>query len=103
MATIKIQISKDTLLSEASRVQNLREEHDAVVAQLGTIIRGLGSDAWQGSSQQAMEAKFDEMQPLFRRFSETLEEYYTQMRQVAETMTDTDSEIAQMINSQAFI
>ena len=104
MGMQKIRLSKDQLLSEASRVSKLREDYDNIIIQLGSIIRSMGTDdTWQGRSQQAMEAKYDEMQTSFRQFSEMMEEYCTDMRRVANEMEDEDADLARFIESRFFI
>lgn len=103
MADIRIQISPEELLTEATRVANLREEYDSIISQLGSIIQSLGGNAWMGKSQTSMAQKYDNMRPAFQQFSQLLEEYYTDMRRVATEMEETDNETAQVIRSRAFM
>lgn len=102
MASTHIELTKDELLAQAKRVAELREEYDTLTTQLGGIIKGLGGGAWKGLSQQAMENRYEEMRPLFQRFSEQLEQYYTDMNKVAEEMSAEDTSIAQKIRSRTF-
>ncbi len=102
MASTHIELTKEELLAEAKRVTDLREQYDSLTNQLGSIIHGLGGGAWKGQSQQAMENRYEEMRPMFQRFSEQLQQYYTDMQKVAEEMTAEDGSVAQKIRSRIF-
>lgn len=102
MASTHIELTKSELLAEAKRVTDLREQYDAVITQLGAIIRGLGEGSWKGQSQQAMENRYNEMHPRFQLFSEQLQQYYTDMQKVAEEMTAEDGAVAQKIRNCSF-
>ena len=102
MADVKIQVSKSALLGEAQRVRTIHSNCSDSITQLGSIIRSL-SGGWQGNSQAAMEAKYEEMRPIFQQFLAQLEEYYKQMNTVAQALPEEDQNLAQIIRSRSFI
>lgn len=103
MADVKIQVSKSALLGEAQRVRTIHSNCSDSITQLGSIIRSLSGGVWQGNSQAAMEAKYEEMRPIFQQFLAQLEEYYKQMNTVAQTLPEEDQNLAQIIRSRSFI
>ena len=50
-----------------------------------------------------MEAKYEEMRPIFQQFLAQLEEYYKQMNTVAQALPEEDQNLAQIIRSRSFI
>ena len=93
-----IQVTPEQLRSDAGTVRQYKAEHDDVMAKLGTLILGL-SDSWKGEAQDAFVAKYNEMQPTFKNFSEMLEGYAKLMDTSAQELESTDQSLRGAINS----
>ena len=87
-----IQMNPDSLTAKAAEVRTLRAKHDEAMGKLRTLIRAL-NEVWKGEAQDAFVAKFEDMQPTFTSFSESLEEYAKLMDTSAKAMRETDEQL----------
>lgn len=92
----RIVVTPDILRTQSSQIMNLKSQHDATMQQLKNLVSSLGS-IWEGQAQVAFDQKFQSMQPTFRQFSDMLQEYADNLRVTANTMEQTDQQIANQI------
>ncbi len=94
----KIRITPDELRSKAQEVRGKSQEHEAVIANITSLVNGLNAE-WTGAAQDAYVAKFQEMQPRFSDFLELLEAYAMNMDEAARVLEEADGELAKVIES----
>ena len=86
-----IEMTPESLRSEAKRLMELKATHDDQIKRMGDIIHST-SDIWQGGAQQAYANKFDEMQVDFNKFSEMLQHFSELISSSADEMEQADRE-----------
>jgi len=87
MALIKV--TPELLKGRAGDIRKERGDHDTCVARISAIINGL-SDVWQGEAQDAFVERYRGMEPMFRQFSQMLEDYATLMDKASNQLQETD-------------
>ena len=93
-----IQVTPEQLEGKATEVRGLKSNHDETMQRLANLVRAL-NEQWKGAAQDAFRAKFEEMQPQFRSFSERLEKYAADMDTAARGLRETDRIIGEGIQS----
>ena len=88
-----IQITPETLRSQAQTVRGYAEEHTQIIAKLSSLVQGLG-ESWKGEAQQAFVAKYDSMKPTFDKLAQDIETYAKGMETAATTMEEADKSSA---------
>ena len=96
MATIKI--DAETMRSKATEISGLRDQHDQLIASIGSIINGM-SGVFEGAAATAYVTQYDSMKATFTQFSEMLMKFSTELNGVANTMENTDTSLAGSISS----
>lgn len=87
-----IQITPDSLRSNATSVMNYKNEHDQTMQKLGQLIRSL-QETWKGEAQNAFYQKFESMQQTFTQFSEMLKGFADNMNKAAQQLEATDQQL----------
>ena len=93
-----IQVTPDLLNGKATELRNIKADHDQAMARMRTLILGL-NEIWKGEAQDAFVAKYESMQSTFQAFSQMIEDYATLMNTTATSMQESDSRLANTINS----
>lgn len=88
-----IQITPETLRSQAQTVRSYSEEHTQLLSKLSSLVEGL-SESWKGDAQQAFVSKFESLKPTFQQLTEAIEAYAKGMETAATTMEVADSDAA---------
>lgn len=93
-----IQITPESIRSQANTVRKYKQNQEAVITKLRRIVYTL-NDSWKGEAQDAFVAKFQSMDSVYRKFSEVLEQYAALMDKAANEMQSTDQNIKSMIRN----
>lgn len=93
-----IQVTPESLRSEANKLTSLKGEHEAEMKKLRTLILGL-NDQWKGSAQDAFVGKYQELQPEFQKFIRLLEDHINHMKTEADQMEERDNTLANTMKS----
>ena len=89
----KIIIDAETMRSKATEISTLRDQHDQLIAQIGTIIKGMNG-VFEGAAGTAYVTQYEGMSTTFTQFSEMLLKFSTDLNKVANTMENTDNSLA---------
>ena len=92
-----IQVTPDMLRGKADELSKLREEHEATMNQIKSLVNGI-NDQWKGEAQQAYVDKFNSMEGTFNQFKEMLESFANLMRSSANTIEQADIDSKNRIN-----
>lgn len=94
-----IKIDAETMRSNAATLRNLRGTHDENITAIGNLIRNMcNTDVFTGDTANAYLNRYDSMQATFQSFSELLEEFATNLENVASNFTDIDTSLASALN-----
>lgn len=94
-----IKIDAETMRSNAANLRNLRSTHDENITAIGTLIHSMcNTDVFTGEAANAYQNRYDSMQATFQNFSQMLEEFATDLDNVANNFTDTDTSLAGALN-----
>ena len=88
-----IEMSPDQVRSEATRLMNLKQQHDAQMQRMSSIINST-SEIWKGGAQQSYIDKFNEMQKDFQRFSEMLQKFSELIKSSADEIEEANIQSA---------
>ena len=91
MADIKV--TPELLSQKANDIRKLVEEHESVMGNIGSLIKGL-DDIWTGEAQAALIERFDSMSNTFTQFRDTLEKYAIMIDETVADFTQKDHERA---------
>lgn len=93
-----IQVTPESLRSEANRLNTLKESHKTEMNNLRRLILSL-NEQWKGSAQDAFVGKYQELQPEFQKFIKLLEDHITHMKVEADQMEERDNALASTMKS----
>lgn len=93
-----IQVTPESLRSEANRLNSLKESHKTEMNNLRRLILGL-NEQWKGSAQDAFVGKYQELQPKFQEFIRLLEDHINHMKIEADQMEERDNALASTMKS----
>lgn len=93
-----IQVTPESLRSEANRLNSLKESHKAEMNNLRRLILSL-NEQWKGSAQDAFVGKYQELQPEFQKFIKLLEDHINHMKIEADQMEQRDNALASTMKS----
>lgn len=93
-----IQVTPESLRSEANRLNTLKESHKTEMNNLRRLILSL-NEQWKGSAQDAFLSKYQELQPEFQKFIKLLEDHITHMKVEADQMEERDNALASTMKS----
>lgn len=93
---IKVEI--DDLRDEAEEFGNKSEEQQTLIDECSSAVEGL-ADIWEGAAQEAFQSQWDELEPELTKAAELLESIKEQLNAVADTMEETDDELAGQMGS----
>lgn len=93
-----IQVTPETLRSEATKVRTYKEEHQSEMSKLRTLILNL-NEQWKGEAQDAFVSKYMELQPKFEQFITDLENHALLMEKAATELETTDKALKSTITS----
>lgn len=93
-----IQITPETLHSQASTIRKYKESHVQTMARIRNLVLSLSSD-WKGDAQNAFVAKFQSMDSTYKKFTGVLDEYAKLMDKAANEMQNTDQNLKNMIQN----
>ena len=88
----KFRVDSEVLRAKATEVRNIRNEHENIIAKLGTIVTGL-ADIWEGQAYQQFVSSYEGMKPTFSNLAELLESVATDL--------DKDAAIYEQAENQA--
>ena len=90
------QITPERLRSEADRLTRLKNQQEAEMNRLRSLVNSLGRQ-WKGKAHNAFVSEFNSMQYSFRNFSSLLETYANLMRSSASQFQQTDKNMKNKI------
>lgn len=91
-----MRMNPDALESAAGQVSGIASNFGSELASLSALIQST-HDFWEGSSQAAFEAKYEQQYKVaMNQFIEALNEYATNMRRQAENQRNTEAANAQI-------
>ena len=93
-----IQVTPESLRSEATSLRSLKSEHEAEMKKLRTLILNL-NEQWKGEAQDAFVSKYMELQPQFTKFIELLEGHARLMDTSAQELENTDRALKNTMSS----
>ena len=93
-----IQVTPESLRSEANRLNTLKESHKTEMNNLRRLILSL-NEQWKGSAQEAFVGKYQELQPEFQKFIKLLEDHINHMKIEADQMEERDNALASTMKS----
>lgn len=93
-----IQVTPESLRSEANRLNTLKESHKTEMNNLRRLILSL-NEQWKGSAQDAFVGKYQELQPEFQKFIKLLEDHINHMKTEADQMEERDNALASTMKS----
>ena len=93
-----IQVTPESLRSEANRLNTLKESHKTEMNNLRRLILSL-NEQWKGSAQDAFVGKYQELQPEFQKFIRLLEDHINHMKIEADQMEERDNALASTMKS----
>lgn len=93
-----IQVTPESLRSEANRLNTLKESHKTEMNNLRRLILSL-NEQWKGSAQDAFVGKYQELQPEFQKFIKLLEDHINHMKIEADQMEERDNALASTMKS----
>ncbi len=93
-----IQVTPESLRSEAKRLNTLKESHKTEMNNLRRLILSL-NEQWKGSAQDAFVGKYQELQPEFQKFIKLLEDHINHMKIEADQMEERDNALASTMKS----
>ncbi len=93
-----IQVTPESLRSEANRLNTLKESHKTEMNNLRRLILSL-NEQWKGSAQDAFVGKYQELQPEFQKFIRLLEDHINHMKTEADQMEERDNALAGTMKS----
>ena len=93
-----IQVTPESLRSEANRLNTLKESHKTEMNNLRRLILSL-NEQWKGSAQDAFVGKYQELQPEFQKFIKLLEDHINHMKIEADQMEEQDNALANTMKS----
>lgn len=82
----------DGACAKVKKARDYRSQHDAVIAELKTLINGM-TDVWTGSAQTRLYEEFSSFESTFKNFSQMLEDYANEMQAWADKLYNTDNNI----------
>lgn len=93
-----IQVTPESLRSEANRLNTLKESHKTEMNNLRRLILSL-NEQWKGSAQDAFVGKYQELQPEFQKFIKLLDDHINHMKIEAQQMEERDNALASTMKS----
>lgn len=93
-----IQVTPESLRSEANRLNALKESHKTEMNNLRRLILTL-NEQWKGAAQDAFVGKYQELQPEFQKFIKLLEDHINHMKIEADQMEERDNALASTMKS----
>ena len=93
-----IQVTPDLLKAKATELRGLKAQHDEAMNKMRTLMTNL-NEVFKGDAQTALLNKYESMQSTFTNFSQMLEDYAKLMDNAAQTLGDTDAQLANKMNS----
>jgi WXG100 family type VII secretion target len=93
----KINITPETLRERAKTLRGEKSEHENVYQKMKSLVNDVIS-AWEGESQQAFQASFQQKDTFFRQFSEEVEAFAVLMDTAANRMEATEAELKSQMN-----
>ncbi len=87
----KFRVDSEVLQTKATEVRNIRNEHESVMAKLGTIVTALG-DVWEGQAYQKFVSDYESIKPTFTKLAETLEKVATDLEKDAAIYAQAEAE-----------
>lgn len=93
-----IQITPESLRSEASKLSSLKAQHESEMKNLRTLILAL-NEQWKGAAQDAFVGKYNELQPKFTEFVQLLQDHINHMNTAAQQMEEKDNSLAGTMRS----
>ncbi|AXQ79412.1 WXG100 family type VII secretion target [Streptococcus chenjunshii] len=94
MATIKL--TPEELRTSSQKYGTGATDIDQILTTL-TNEQAVISENWSGSAFDSFEVQFNELSPKIKQFSQLLEDIQTQLNSVADTIEQTDQDIASKI------
>lgn len=91
-----IQVTPEMLNQNATQLDAMKAEHDAVMEKMRILIEGL-SETFKGQAAQAYLEKYNSMRGTFTQFSEMLQNYATDLRTAANSFSETDNALVGII------
>lgn len=92
-----IKVELEELRDEADDFGNKAEEQQSLIDECTAAVEGL-ADIWEGSSQEAFLTQWEGLAPELEKAVELLEQIKEQLNGVADTMEETDEEMASQMN-----
>ena len=93
-----IQVTPETLRSEANTLNTLKENHKTEMNNLKRLVYAL-NEQWKGAAQDAFLSKYQELQPEFDKFVRLLEDHISHMKIEADQMEERDNSLASTMRS----
>lgn len=92
-----IQVTPELLREKAKELRNYRAEHDEVIQKSKALVNGL-PDQFKGQAADSFIQKFNGMESTFKQFSEMLESFAVKLDNNANTLEETDKQLANSNN-----
>ena len=92
-----IEITPQELRKKAKELERLREQDDAIMRRMRTLVMGLAGE-WQGQAQAAYINQFNENQKRMADFSDTIQKYATLAKTAADELEAMDRELLAEVN-----
>ena len=88
-----INVELDELRNQADEFDNESGEQQELISRCDTLVEGL-DEMWEGSAKDAFQEQWEGLKPTLEQAVELLESISKQLNGVADTMENTDEELA---------
>ena len=97
-AELVILVTPETLRTEASTLNTLKENHRTQMNDLRRLVYAL-HEQWTGAAQDAFLSKFQQLQTEFDEFVVLLEDHIRHMETEAQQMEEKDADLSRRIGN----
>ena len=88
----KIRITPETLESQATKLNSLKEQHDQVYQQIQSLITDVASE-WEGEANTAFMQSFRGNDANFKKFAQDAESFRQRMIKAAQEMRQAEESV----------
>lgn len=88
----KIRITPETLESQATQLNNLKEQHEQVYQQIQSLVNDVATE-WEGEANAAFTQSFKGNDTAFKKFGQDVESFRQRMIKAAQEMRQAEEAV----------